>query len=435
MAHSEKSRTNLPPAPDIPRETHLFLGVLGGAVVVFFLWSLIGRLDVVSFAVGEVVPSSQVKTVQHLEGGIVADIQVREGDQVKAGQPLVVLESTASGADVEELNVRLAALTADLARLSAEVEDADAIDFPDGFAEDNSALVRQARDMFANRRDQLETALDGQRALVVQRERERDEISARLANSREKLKLLSEQVAISEELLKEDLTNRMLHLNLLKEAANLNGIISEDSAALARLESAVEQERFKLSSLGQTFRVEARSELEDKRRQLNELTNRHRKLQDSFKRSVLVSPVDGVVMTLHVVTEGGVIQPGGPVADIVPVGDVLVVEAKLPPQDVGYIHPGQTARVKLASVDGGRFGHLEGQVVHVSPDTVETKDGAPYYKVRIQTVDDSFERQGESYRLVPGVQVMCSIVTGSRSVLEYIASPLMGQAGAALQER
>lgn len=435
MAHSGKSRANLPPAPNIPRETHLFLGVLGGAVAAFFLWSLIGRLDVVSFAVGEVVPSSQVKTVQHLEGGIVADIQVREGDQVKAGQPLVVLESTASGADVEELNVRLAALTADVARLSAEVMDADAIVFPDGFSEDNPALVRQARDMFANRRDQLETALDGQRALVVQRERERDEISARLANSREKLKLLSEQVAISEELLKEDLTNRMLHLNLLKEAANLEGIISEDSAALARLESAVEQERFKLSSLAQTFRVEARTELEDKRRQLNELTNRHRKLQDSFKRSVLVSPVDGVVMTLHVVTEGGVIRPGGPVADIVPVGDTLVVEAKLPPQDVGYIHPGQTARVKLASADGGRFGHLEGRVVHVSPDTVETKDGAPYYKVRIQTVDDRFERQGESYRLVPGVQVMCSIVTGSRSVLEYIASPLMGQAGTALQER
>jgi len=419
----------------IASETHVFLWTLVGVIVLFFAWSLIGRLDVVSFAVGEVVPSSQVKTVQHLEGGIVADIQVREGDRVEKGQPLVVLESTASGADVEELNVRIAALTADVARLTAEVNDADGIIFPDGFSTASPLVASQAQEMFANRRDQLRNDLDGQRSLVDQRLRERDEVAARLANSREKLGLLNEQIGISEELLKEDLTNRMLHLNLLKEAANLKGIISEDSAVLARLDSAVEQERFKLESIDGRFRVEARQLLDENRRMLQELSNRHRKFQDNFKRSVLVSPVDGVVMTLHVVTRGGVIRPGGAVADIVPVGDAMVVEAKLPPQDVGYIHVGQSARVKLASADGARFGHLNGKVIHVGPDTVETKDGVPYYKVRIQTEGDSFESQGESYRLVPGVQVMCSIVTGSRSVLQYIASPFMGSAGSALQER
>lgn len=421
--------------PQISRESHAFLGILVGMVLVFFAWSLIGRLDVVSFAMGSVVPSSQVKTVQHLEGGIVADIQVREGDQVKVGQPLVVLESTASGADVQELNVRIAALTADVARLTAEVEGASAIAFPEGFVQANPDVARQSQEMFTNRQEQLKNDLDSQRSLVDQRNRERDEIAARLANSREKLKLLSEQVSISEGLLKEDLTNRMLHLNLLKEAANLNGIISEDSAVLSRLDAAVEQEGFKLDAIEGRFRVEARQTLDENRRALQELTNRHRKFQDSFKRSVLVSPVDGVVMTLHVVTRGGVISPGGAVVDIVPVGDAMVVEAKLPPQDVGFVHVGQIARVKLASADGGRFGHLNGKVVQVSPDTVETKDGVPYYKVRIQTDGDSFTSGGETYRLVPGVQVMCSIVTGSRSVMEYIAAPFLGHAETALQER
>ncbi|HEY9163665.1 MAG TPA: HlyD family type I secretion periplasmic adaptor subunit, partial [Magnetovibrio sp.] len=244
--------------PMIARETHVFLGVLVGMVVVFFAWSMIGRLDVVSFAMGSVVPSSQVKTVQHLEGGIVADIQVREGDLVKVGQPLVVLESTAAGADVEELNVRIAALTADVARLSAEVEGMPAIEFPEGFADTNPDVARQAQEMFTNRQEQLKNDMDGQRTLVDQRNRERDEIAARLANSREKLSLLNEQVAISEGLLKEDLTNRMLHLNLLKEAANLKGTISEDSAVLSRLDAAVEQERFKLDAIEGRFRVEAR---------------------------------------------------------------------------------------------------------------------------------------------------------------------------------
>lgn len=424
-----------PIAPQITRETHLFLAALMGAVVMFFLWSVVGRLDVVSFAMGSVVPSSQVKTVQHLEGGIVADIQVREGDRVKAGQPLVVLESTASGADVEELNVRIVALTADVARLTAEVEDSGEITFPAGFVAASPDVARQSRDLFTNRQDQLNRDMDGQRSLVDQRNRERDEISARLANTREKLTLLSEQVAISEDLLKEDLTNRMLHLNLLKEAANLKGIIAQDRAVLARLDAAVEQERFTLQSIDGRFRVEARQNLDENRRALQEITNRHRKYQDSFKRSVLVSPVDGVVMTLHVVTRGGVIRPGGSVADIVPIGDAMVVEAKLPPQDVGYVHVGQIVRVKLASADGARFGHLDGKVVQVSPDTVETKDGQPYYKVRIETDGDSFISEGEKYRLVPGVQVMCSIVTGSRSVLGYIISPFLGSAETALQER
>jgi len=420
---------------EVKAQTHLFFMALLGMSIAFFVWAVWGRLDVVSFAVGEVVPSSQVKTVQHLEGGIVSEILVKEGDHVKVGQPLMSLESTASGADVDELNVRIATLSADVARLSADVKGATKPKFPEGFEQAHRTLVGQVMNMFMSRRSQLSTDMNGQRALINQRKREADEVQARLNNTHEKLKLLNEQVHISEALLKEDLTNRMLHLNLLKEAANLKGMISEDKAALARLQSAIEQETLSLESIQGRFRMDARKELDDKRRSLKELTNRSRKFQDSFNRSVLVSPVDGVVMTLHVVTKGGVIQPGGKVADIVPIGDALVVEAKLPPNDVGYIHPGQPARVKLASSDGARFSHLEGKVVHISPDTVESKNGSMYYKVRIKTDSDVFKTKGETYRLVPGVQVMCSIVTGSRSVMEYIASPFMGKLQTALQER
>jgi len=422
------------PQLEIKRQSHLFLMTLIGAVLAFFVWSFFGRLDVVSFAVGDVVPSSQVKTVQHLEGGIVADIMVREGDRVRPGQPLVALESTASGADVEELSVRMAALTADVARLEAEVSGGDLV-FPDGFEEQHPALARQTRGLFDNRRLQFENDQATQNSLINQRLQEREEIAARLKNARNKLKLIQEQVAISEELLKEDLTNRMLHLNLLKEVANLEGTIVEDTAALSRLGSAIEQERLNQGSIEGRFRIEARQELDEKRRSLDEFTNRMRKFEDSFQRSVLTSPVEGVVMTLYVVTEGGVIAPGGSVVDIVPMGDAMVVEAKLPPQDVGYVHVGQPARVKLASSDGARFDHLNGEVSHISPDTVETKDGTTYYKVRIKTDRDYFESKGQRYQLVPGVQVMCSIVTGSRSVMEYITSPFIGSFSTALQER
>lgn len=425
-----------PSTPDlkISRQTHLFLLTLIGAVAMFAVWSLVGRLDVVSFAVGEVVPSSQVKTVQHLEGGIIDQIMVREGDRVKAGQALVSLEATASGADVQELEVRIAALIADVSRLHAAISGADLV-FPDGYADAHADLVRQTEDLFARHRAQFENDIATQDALISQRQREHEEIAARLANAQNKLTLIQEQVAISEELLKDDLTNRMLHLNLLKEVANLEGMISEDTAALRRLDSAIEQERLNRDGIEQKFRIDAREELDDKRRSLDELTKRMQKFEDSFKRSVLTSPVDGVVMTLHVVTKGGVVPPGGSVVDVVPVGDAMVVEAQLPPQDVGYVHVGQPARVQLASADGARFGHLDGEVAHVSPDTVETKDGTPYYKVRIKTDHDYFESDGQRYQLVPGVQVMCSIITGTRSVAEYITSPFLGSFTTALQER
>ncbi|MEG3619734.1 HlyD family type I secretion periplasmic adaptor subunit [Magnetovibrio sp. PR-2] len=422
------------PELDISRETHLFLITMIGAFFLFFIWSFVGRLDVVSFAQGEVVPSSQVKTVQHLEGGIIADILVREGDRVKAGQPLVALEATASGADVQELSVRMTALIADIARLQAEVDNTEIV-FPEGFEAEHSIAARQAVAMYDNRKRQFENDLAGQVALIEQRLNESGEIQARLANTREKLTLLQEQVAISEDLLKDDLTNRMLHLNLLKEVANLEGMISEDTSAEKRLAAAIEQERLSKEGIENRFRIEARQELDDKKRSLEEFTNRVRKFEDSFQRSVLTSPVEGVVMTLHVVTRGGVIQPGGAVVDVVPMGDAMVVEAQLPPQDVGYVHVGQPARVQLASADGGRFDHLNGTVSHISPDTVETQDGSTYYKVRIKTDRDHFRSGGETYRLVPGVQVMCSIVTGSRSVMDYMASPFIGSFSTAMQER
>ncbi|MBF0246874.1 MAG: HlyD family type I secretion periplasmic adaptor subunit [Alphaproteobacteria bacterium] len=422
------------PELDIERHTHAFLVLLSGALLAFVLWAALGRLDVVSFAVGEVVPSSQVKTVQHLEGGIVADIMVREGDRVQKGQPLVALESTASGADVEELNVRIWALTADVARLEAELAGTDIV-YPEGFADAHPDMVDEARQTFETRRRQFENDLAAQSALLDQRLRERDEIVARLANTEERLKLLDEQVKISEELLKDDLTNRMLHLNLLKELANLRGQMSEDGAASQRLDAAIAEERAKLEITTSQFKVEARKQLDQQRRSLNEFQNRVRKYQDSFQRAVITSPVDGVVMTLHVVTHGGVIAPGGAVADIVPVGDTLVVEAKLAPQDVGFVHGGQPARIKLASSDGSRFSAIDGEVVQVSPDTVQNKDGQSFYKVRIRTERDYFESKDQRYQLVPGVEVMCSIVTGTRSVMEYIAGPLMAGFSTAMQER
>ncbi len=415
--------------------THLFLLLIIAMVVAFGAWTYYGRLDIVSTAAGEVIPSTQVKSVQHLEGGIVSEIKVAEGDQVKAGQALVVLESTASGADVDELVIHVTSLKVDIGRLETELAGAEALTFPAELVERHPALVRQANDMFVTRRTRLKNELAGQRALITQRKQEIRAISARLRNERKTLKLVAEQVVISENLFKDNLISRMKHLNLLKEASNLTGRVGEDVAALLQAEAALSEAGIGLRSIQDTYQEEVGRELDDKRRSLNELSSRLGKYEDSLKRTTLRSPVDGVIKTLHVVTVGGVVSPGGTVAEVVPEGDLLVIEAKLPPQDIGYVQLGQPVQVSLASADANRFGKLEGKVVHISADTIETAEGIPYYKVRITTERDYFERRRERYRLVPGVQVISSIRTGRRSVLEYLLDPFLGGLDMALRER
>ena len=415
--------------------THAIFALCSVLVVSFVIWASFSELDIVSMTTGEVAPSSQVKTVQHLEGGIVREILVREGEAVEAGQALVSLEPTATGADVGELQVRLNGLKADIARLQALIDGADVPAFDDDLLRDYPGIADQALQRFESQRLRHESEITSKRETVHQREQEIREITTRIAGNADNLALVEEQVGISEDLLNENLTNRFLHLNLLKEASKLRGDIATDREALAGAEAAVKEAKAGLAALQAGFQDDIRELLEEARRTYDELAQRMNKFEDSLDRTVVRSPVDGLVKTLHVVTIGGVIKPGDPVVDIVPGDDRLIVEAQLKTHDIGYIEVGQTALVKLASSDAMRFDALEGLVVGVSPDTLTTQDGEPYYKVRIETEKNYFSGGAVRYNLFPGMQVMASIQTGTRTVMQYLLDPLRGYASSSLQER
>jgi adhesin transport system membrane fusion protein len=424
-----------PSSGDIGKTTHACLALCVLMCVAFFIWAAVSKLDIVSMATGEVIPYSQVKSIQHLEGGIVLEIAVREGDRVRKDQSLITLESTASGADVGELRVRLNALRVSILRLEAEAAGSDKPVFPEELAKEHPQLVSQALEQFKKRKRQRDSDIVSRKEAAIQREQNIREISARIKNQRDSLKLLNEQIAISENLLKDDLTNRYNHLNLLRDASRLQGKIEEDKAALESAKSALNEAQATLENIRSNHAVETGKELEETRLNYNELTQRFQKFEDSLSRTVLRSPVNGVVKTLYVTTIGGVLKPGSTVIDIVPAGDRLIIEAKLPTQDIGYVRSGQPAQVKLASADGLRFGNLPGTVVNVSPDTLVTKEGVPFYKVRIETASDHFQRGTLRYQLFPGMQVMTNIQTGQRTVLEYLLDPFLRSFDEAMLER
>ncbi len=415
--------------------THVFFVLCALLCAAFVAWASVGRLDVVSATVGEVIPFSQVKTVQHLEGGIVREILVRVGDTVKQDQPMVVLEATASGADVEELKVRMISLRAEVARLEAEIEGLETPHFAPDLITGHPTLVREAVELLRARRQRLQNEVAGRHEQIAQRRHDIKEIEARIGNQRANLELVQEQITISEKLLRDNLTNRYNHLDLVKEARHLEGRIREDRAALQRARAAVKETEAQLDGIRASFDAEARVELETARRGLEEFTQRMRKFEDSLQRTILRSPVDGVVKALHTVTVGGVVKPGESVADVVPAGDRLIIEAQLPTQDIGYVRVDQKAVVKRASSDAIRFGNLTGRVIHVSPDTFVTDDGRPFYRVRVETERFYFEKGTMKYRLFPGMQVMVSIHTGERTVLEYLLDPFIYSLDAAMRER
>ena len=432
---SESVLQEAPLAESIAPSTHVFFVACAAMVIAFLVWASVGTLDIVSMAQGEVVPSTQVKSIQHLEGGIVRQIVVNEGERVKTGQALVVLEPTASVADVGELKVRITSLRIEITRLEAEAAGRAKPVFDGDLRTGHPDLIRFALEQFRTRKLAQKNRITSQKETIIQRRQNIKEISIRIANNQSGLKLHEEQIAISEDLLKDDLTNRYNHLDLLKTASQIEGRIEEDSAAKVSARAALNEAQSQLESIESDYLEEIGTALEEARSKFNEFTQRMNKYEDSLQRTVLRAPVDGAIKTLYVTTIGGVIRAGDTVVDIVPGEDRLIIEAKLPTQDIGYVREGQTAVVKLSSSDADRFGSLDGVVMSVSPDTILTPEGEPFYKVRIKTENEYFEKGNRRYQLYPGMQVLANIQTGSRTVIEYMISPLIYSMGDAMQER
>jgi adhesin transport system membrane fusion protein len=410
----------------------LFLVAL---IVVAVIWAYLSPLDITTEAYGRVVPSTHIQAIQHLEGGIIESVDVSEGDIVIQGDALITLEATASAADFEQLKVRMASLRVDLTRLEGELSGADQIMFPEGLEGSYSELAAAGRRLFISNTSHIRNLISAQTANVEQRREEIRQIQARIVKNSANLGLLQQQVKISDDLLESELTNRMLHLDLLKEESELVGLLEEDGAALKRVEAASREAEIRVSTIKDNYISEARSELGEKLSLLEEFLQQEAKLKDSLKRTVLRAPVDGIVKTIHQSTVAGVVRPGDVVVELVPKGGELIVEAQFPIHEIVYIQAGQNAKVRLLSPDTFSFGQIQGTVENISPDSITMEDGLSFYKVMIKLEKDFFVHKEKIYKLMPGIQVSCSIITGKRTVLEYLLGPFQGSFGSVFTER
>ncbi len=433
--NANEKKTRLDTLEQFDDAQRRILNILLLSCVVFIIWAAWSPLDILSIATGTVEPASRVQTIQHLEGGIIRKLLIQEGDKVKQNQALVELEITSSGSAYGEVLARVVALSADLVRLEAEANNKDVLVFDTAFQNQHPELVQRTINLFEARRKQLKTALQSQKQEIKVRKEAQREINTRIKHAVARLVLVKEQIEIEKELLANALSNRYEHLERLKEINRLRSDISEGRASANKAKALQAQAQSNLEKIQTNYNQEVQTAISDSRRELNEGQQRLEKFKDSLARTTLRAPMDGVIKTLYVVTEGGVIAPGGVVLDMVPEREGLIVVAKLPPQDIGHVQLDQIVFVQLASSEASHYGRISGRVTHISPDTIKDKEGQVFYVVRIAMDQDHFEKGNERYRLSPGVMVTAGIVTGKRSVLEYLLSPIIQTFPFSLSER
>lgn len=430
-----EGQTSYHKVEDVTKAQHGLLLIIISGFLMFFVWAWYSPLDVVSMSNGTVEPVNKVQTIQHLEGGIVGNILVKEGQHVHKGQELVELETKNSSSSYSEMLSRVNSLIADRARLLAEINGDKEIFFDDDFLASNSQLVERTNALFYARRNQLKSSLEAQRAEAKVREQAVQEIATRLLFSKRRLLLVQEQNEIEQLLLTDSLSNRYDYLNNLKEMNQLESDIAENEASLAKSRASLNQARSGLIATQNEYNEEVHTAYSETRSLLDQGVQRLKIFKDSLERTVLRAPMDGIIKNLYVVTRGGVVAPGGTVIDMVPGKDGIVIEAKLPPQDIGHVQQGQSVFIQLASDEARNYGRLMGEVASISPDTITTEEGEVYYIVRVVTDKTYFGKGQNDYKLSAGVLVTVGIITGKRSVLDYIFSPFIQSLPFALTER
>ncbi len=403
-------------------------------VAVALGWASFARLDEVASAPGEVTPQGQVRVIQHLEGGIVEAIKVEEGDKVAKGAELMQLKLGAESVNRGELEVTIAGLELRRARLEAEAYNRP-LNLPATVAPRLKDVLDSEREAYESRKRQFESDLAVFKSQVQQRVHEVAALEAKTKALTTNLRLGRERLHMSSELAKSDLVSKMDHLELEAQVEELQGELNQAKSNLPKAKAALDEARERQHEAGLKFR---RAAIEDLGQVDLEIARNRQKLtraNDQEHRTIIRSPIDGVVKNLRFHTIGGVVRAGDPIMEIVPTHDELIIEARLNPADVGYVSVGEPATVKISTYDFETYGGIEGRVANVAADTTQDRDGRPYYRVVVHTHQSYVGETPGLYPITPGMQATVDIKTGTKTVLQYLIGPVIKLQHDAFRER
>jgi adhesin transport system membrane fusion protein len=395
-----------------PRTSRILLIAVLATIFCGLVWAHFAVLDEVKRGNGRVIPSRQTQLLQSLEGGIVDAILVQEGDIVKAGQSLIRIDDTKFASEFGEIRERRAAMAARVARLEAEVQGRTRPTFPDELLQVAPRAVAAERDVFEARARKVAHDID----VFVQQE-------TRLT---ETLQILSREVDLTRKLYGQKVVPEIEMLRLERQASDMRGQLAEAQSRKVNIKAA--------------FRSQAEEDLAKSKGDLAVLEENIKSAQDRVRRTELKAPVHGIINKLNINTVGAVVQPAANLMEIVPLDDTLLVEGRIRPQDIAFIRPAQDAVVKITAYDSSVYGSLKGKVERISADTIvdekdRTEKGETFYRVMVRTDKNHLGTNERPLPIIPGMVATVEVLTGEKTVLDYLMKPARVLRDEALRER
>ena len=390
-------------------------------------WSATTEIKETAITFGQVMPTSAVNKIQHLEGGIIEQIMVRDGDLVEQGQVLIRLKADGAQAELSQTETKLGNLQLEAERYRALAEGREPdfttlmVQYPE-LAQNQDEIYRIQTELDANQSEILEVQIKERNAELAQ-------LSEQEATLRKSVDLLSQEVTMRRSLYEQGLNSKVLFLNIQRELNEAQGNLSGVIAEKARARETIAEANLRLNELEKTQREEAITELGRLGGEIAQAREALRKLRDRVNRLEIIAPTRGYIKGLQFTTIGGVVM------ELVPVDDVLIAETRISTEDIGHVHLGQPVTVKVSAFDFIRYGGINGELVSISASTFVDEDGRPYYKGKVALEADAVGEGAAAQKIIPGMTVQADIQTGERTLLQYLLKPVYVSLDQAFSER
>ncbi|BCA41650.1 HlyD family type I secretion periplasmic adaptor subunit [Kluyvera ascorbata] len=420
---------------DSPRVVRITLWAILGFFIIMIAWAALAEIDEVTRGDGKAIPSSRLQKIQNLEGGIVAEVFVHEGEVVNAGAPLLRLDDTRFRSNAGESEADRLALEARIQRLTAQVEGKDTLTLSPTIMTKSPDIANGELALFASVNKRIQSELSGLNEQLVQKKQELLDYQAKAEQYRRSLSLLQQEISMSEPLVAKGAISKVEVLRLRRSEVDTRGQLESVTLAVPRAQAALKEIESKMGEARGRYRSEALSQLNEARTDLSKTEASGKAIEDRVNRTLVTSPVRGIVQQLMVNTIGGVIQPGNDIVEIVPLDDTLLVEAKIRPQDIAFLRPGQEAIVKFTAYDYTIYGGLKAKLEQISPDTVTDKEGKSFYVIRLRTEKNHLGSDKNPLIIIPGMVASVDIITGKKTILAYLLKPILRARAEAFRER
>ena len=419
----------------VPIRYHLLSVIIICFILTAMYWAKHAMLDEVTRGTGKIVPTIQIQTVQNLEGGILTEIYVQEGSLVDKGQILMRLDDVQFSGKLAESKLKYYELLANHTRLAAEVENKELV-IPDDIQKKYPILARRTTQLYQSRVDQHKATIHILEEKVQQKKQAILEQRAKINQLRIGLGLLREEIDLSEPLVPEGAISEVEILRLKRSENDIQGELSATEHSIPRLKSELQEAKDMILESNIKYRAEVLTEHNEVKADLDQISALLASMEDRVARTQIYSPVKGTVKQIKINTLGGVVRPGMDLIDIVPTEDRLLVEAQIRPSDIAFLHPGQTAMIKLTAYDYSIYGGLEANLTHISADTIyDPEKEQDFYIIRLITDENSIAHGGQTLDIIAGMIVDVDILTGEKSVLDYILKPILKTRDKAMKER